>query len=45
MMNPNNTIFLFQAFSDSEPLDHNSIKDGQKEWATYFIEMRSKCSY
>jgi len=44
MMNPNNTIFLFQSFLDSEPLDHNSIKDVQKEWATYFIEMRSKCS-
>jgi len=44
MMMTNNTIFLFQFFSDLEPLDNNSIRDLQKECATYFIEMRSKRS-
>jgi len=44
MMMTNNTIFLFQLFSDLDPLDNSTIKELQKEWATYFIEMRSKYS-
>jgi len=40
----NNTIFLFQLFSDPEPLNNSTIRELKKEWASYFIEMRSKYS-
>jgi len=31
MMMTNNTIFLFQLFSDPEPLDNSTIKELPKE--------------
>jgi len=44
MMMTNNIIFLFQLFSDPEPLDNNSIQEIRKEWTTYFISIRIKYS-
>jgi len=41
MMITNNTVILFQVFSDPDPLEHKSIEDIRKEWATYFIEKRN----
>jgi len=37
----NNTVIPFQVSADPEPLEHKSIEDIRKEWATYFTEKKN----
>ena len=37
----NNTYYVFQLFQDQELLDSQAIQDIQKEWARFFIQVRS----
>jgi len=34
-------VHLFQVFQYPEPLDKQTIEDLQKEWAKYFLQIRS----
>jgi len=41
----NNTIFLFQLFSDTESLDCQIVEEIRMEWSKYFIKIRNNKSY
>jgi len=37
-----NFVHLFKVFQNTKPLDKNDIEEIQKEWAKYFLKVRSK---
>jgi len=35
-------LYLFQVFQNTESLDKKDIEEIQKEWANYFLKVRSQ---
>jgi len=35
-------VYLFQVFQYPKPLDKHTIKELKKEWAKYFLKVRSR---